>query len=396
MKAKFINKIFFNNVLQTLTTPLGALSLCVFCFIVYIYCEAIIRGPVGIDLVMRITETKYFLKGVNPFDAFVERVLIDASLGKPAAYTPISYLLMSPFSLIQNKEIILVIYSIADILCLYYGLYLLRKILKVRYTFVDPFLVLIVSISMIRLDHLVYLNYGIISIFGLILALYGGQYKKNYAAIIVGSILVSLKPSLLLPLFVSLILTKNIKIIIIVLLTNITALAIASAVVNESGINLILQLKEAQSIFTAHGFYRWEGFFLFLRDRIGTHATAVGLIATTICMFICRRSMLKSTAININIIIIMSLAFFYNQEHAWTMAYSILAYCLYSIHKARQLIYPTLILIVYMLMPSMYVNIEAQGFIHYMDYHNFVRFGLLILVGVWILNVQNKSSLATD
>lgn len=140
------------------------------CWIVfYFYYQQVIKQGVGSDILWRVAESKYFLKGINPYQGEKDK---EIDLGTPAAaYAPTSYILNIPFALLNNNYSIVLIYSIIDIFCLYASLSLIRKKLGLRYSAVDPVIILITLVSLINLDHIRYLNYGIISLFGLVLAL---------------------------------------------------------------------------------------------------------------------------------------------------------------------------------------------------------------------------------
>jgi hypothetical protein len=61
----------------------------------------------GADFFLRITEAKYFLAGINPYDVFMDfKPVVDAYGPKPAAYSFFSYFLQTSSLLITHNIVL--------------------------------------------------------------------------------------------------------------------------------------------------------------------------------------------------------------------------------------------------------------------------------------------------
>ena len=203
--------------------------------------------------------------------------------------------------------------------------------------------------------------------------------------------LTSLKPSLLLPLALALCFSKNIKLLFIIVVINLVALIIVSVAVQTPALTLLEQLQQTQYYFSDRGFYRWEGLFLFARYLIGKRTTIVGLCATIMLLFYYRKKIVADPIALIILVLTASLCFFYNQEHAWAMAYPILASAFFMLSRHKSVIFPLIFLVLFMVLPSMYIYFESLGFTYYMPLHNLIRFSLLIVASLWLVEVRLRA-----
>ena len=67
---------------------------------------------------LRVSEARYFMEGINPFYVYIGEVEKIDRLGQPNAYSFISYILMIPFTYLENNLLIKILYSIIDVLML--------------------------------------------------------------------------------------------------------------------------------------------------------------------------------------------------------------------------------------------------------------------------------------
>ena len=109
-------------------------STIIFFIIIYCYYKNHLREGAGVDILWRVTEAKYFLMGINPFDVLVGKTSIIPDFGAPAAYTYISYITVIPFAFLTDKTSILLIFSLIDFFCLYAGVFLNRKLIGAKYS----------------------------------------------------------------------------------------------------------------------------------------------------------------------------------------------------------------------------------------------------------------------
>jgi len=366
-------------------------SIITFALVCFVYYKEIGKEGAGVDILWRVTESKYYLKGINPFDVFSGNKAVEVNLGMPAAYAFASYLINIPFAILNDNYKILIFYSIIDIFCLYTGLKLIRQKLGIKYSIADPIIIIITLFSLLNLGHIECLNYGIVSVFGLILAIYS-VYEKKIALLIIGIILISLKPSLLIPFLVSCLILKKINIFALTVIINIGILIFSGWILDESIINLIKQLQETQMYFSRKGFYRWEGIFLILKNWFPVKMTILGIVASVIYIGFYKNKIENNFINELIIITTTSLAFFYNQEHAWAMVYFGMGYCVYKIKDNKILVYPLILIIIFMWIPSQYEVIEKLGFIKYMHYHNLIRFVILIIATGLIIKLDRPSN----
>lgn len=219
-----------------------------------------------------------------------------------------------------------------------------------------------------------------------------GIEKKDILKILIGFFIVSLKPALTIPLTIYLLISGKFKLFISIIAVNLVMILIVSIRVDTSAYDLLKQLQETQNIFANNGFYRWEGIFLIIKDHIGNRMSAIGVLFSFIFLALFK-SRIEQNSINIYIaVVIISLSAFYNQEHSWSMVFPILAYSLHLliVKNEHNLIVPSIFIILFMTVPSMYIIVESNGFTNYMAYHNLIRFSLLIICSCWVITIGNK------
>lgn len=348
----------------------------------------------GVDILWRVTEARYFLLGINPYEVFTENISVIDSWGKPATYSFISYIFAAALSFLTNKHTILIFYSCIDVFCLFGGVYLINKILNKNLPTISLFTIGITCISLIKLGHLIYLNYGLISIFGLLLVFFAIPRKLNYL-IVLGAFLVGLKPSIAILMCIYLIVGKYWRVLFLT-----TSVYLAIGLLSAHQLDtplyvLIMQLQKTQEYFSNLGFYRFEGLLLFARPFIGHKMTFVGLMIS-VAIFMVYRRRIREPMVGVIIIIVLSLSFLFNQEHAWVMAYPIVFFAINAVTQNKLATIPLIILIAFLIVPSNYVAIEAAGYVNYMSYHNIIRFGLLIIAAYWLISYTKKSRCIED
>ena len=176
----WIAETLFRSSCDRLGLALFALG-CLLLSLAYVY--KIAYGEAGGDLLWRITEAKYFLRGINPFDEFVRHTKTVKDFGQiPAAYSFISYYFASALYLIApNDQSAIIAFAVIDVCALILGITLLIKYLGVsirRSLIVFPALLS----SVFFWQHLAFLNYTVIATLGLILVVYGLSIKRTLPA----------------------------------------------------------------------------------------------------------------------------------------------------------------------------------------------------------------------
>lgn len=202
--------------------------------------------------------------------------------------------------------------------------------------------------------------------------------------------MISLKPSLLIPFVIACIILGYLKAIILVGIINLGMLIVSSYRLEEPAYDLVRQLQETQTYFSNSGFYRWEGIFLILKNSVPLKITLLGVVGAFIYIKLLKNKIKNNFINQLIIITTASLTFFYNQEHAWAMMYVAVGYCIYRLKQNRHLLFPLILIIVFMWMPSLYIDIEKMGFIKYMEYHNLIRFSILMLASGLIVKSEQS------
>ena len=73
------------------------------------------------------------------------------------------------------------------------------------------------------------------------------------------------------------------------------------------------------------------------------------------------------------------------------MAYPILASAFFMLSRHKLVIFPLIFLVLFMVLPSMYIYFESLGFTYYMPLHNLIRFSLLIVASLWLVEVRLRA-----
>jgi hypothetical protein len=368
----------------------------IFVVLVIYYIKAINGNINSADITARLGEAQYWIKGINPYDVYFGNTpLLLENTSSAGMYSYISYYFCAILIAGFGHQGAVYIFLLIDIICLFFGIVLYNKLLlKTGWQNSDLLVLVITFVGIIQLDHALWLNYGFVSIFGLLLSYYGLQ-QKSYILVVLGSLLTGLKPSLLIPYVIYLILSKEIKAIILIILAYLVLGQFAAAHINISLLDLFSQLSATQIDWSKKGFFRFEGFFLFLRDIFPNRLTVIGIIATTAILYLSKKKLVEKEH-SILLVISCSLSFFYNQIHAWLLVYPILMLSIRNFDKQTRNWFPIVFLLLFMWVPPGYTYFESTGFSRYMDYHNLVRFFLLIAATYSIINSDIKRKYFAD
>ena len=364
---------------------------CLLLSLAYVY--KIAYGEAGSDLLWRITEAKYFLREINPFDEFVRHTKTAKDFGQiPAAYSFISYYFASALYLATpNDQSAIIIFAVLDVCALILGVNLLIKYLGVtirRTLIVFPALLG----SVFFWQHLAFLNYTVIATLGLILVVYGLSIRRTLF-VVIGALILGLKPSFAIPTFIFLLIAKEWRILFYIALLYLLLLILTALQIHTNPVDILLQLLDTQRIFSEQFyFYRSEGLFLFLRPWVGSQLTLIGL-ATTCLILGNYRKVLYDPYVSLILVASCGVSLFYNQVHAWIAVYPLLILALnaYLDDKLARLPLISLVsLIIFVIAPRLSGMFSEMHMDTYLYLHNIVRFSLLWLASGLLIHLRVK------
>lgn len=375
----------------------------IFCLPLAIYLYKYNLHQIGADFLVRIAEAKYFLARINPYEVFVGvKPVISVYGPEPAVYSFFSYLFAAAITKISNvSQIQLLIFIFVDFCSLVLGILLLNNISvpnthnKIELLQQAAKLIFVLVFSTFFWQHVYFLNYTLVSVFGLILLLYGIS-QKSCVVPLIGMALIGLRPSLTIPVFMYLFFGKHWKILCLSVIEFLGVLLLAAWRLNESPLELLKQLAEIQKHFSQDlGYYHAEGAFSILQPLLGPYLTILS-IATACLIMIRHRKHLTNPLVAIVLISACSVSFFYTQTHAWIGVYPILLIALLDAAKRKTFDLAVLILFGWLVIPRLSSYIPEVYRYDYVVIHNVFRFGalwyaILALVNRLILADRNAS-----
>ena len=374
-----------------------------FCAPLVIYLYKYQAHAIGADFLLRMTEAKYFLAGINPYDVFMDLEPIISVYGpKPAAYSFFSYFFAGLFTKISShQQTQLFIFICLDFAVLLAGIWLVNKMTKPFLTS-HPLLtqrpqknwvlILVLICSTYFWQHVYFLNYTLLSVLGLLLVILGLQ-KKQLLLPLLGMALIGLRPSLAIPVFVFLFVGKHFKLLALASLEYLGVLLLASVKLQTNPITLIKQLSEVQRYFSDNlGYHHAEGILLVLKTQLGSYVTVVSTLTVALILFAYRKN-LANPLVSIILIISCSVSLFYTQVHAWVSVYPVLLIALagatFRGEAGRRFwgISNTVvvILIAFLILPRLSSYIAEEHRYFYLVIQNLVRFGALWWCAIYLI-----------
>ncbi len=270
-----------------------------------------IIGGAGGDLELRLSEAKYFLNGINPYDVYIGKVDPIASYGRPNSYSFFSYYFASVLTCIDSVFWQKVVYGVLDIILLVAGIALTTRIVGKERSLSGPFIIAILLSSVFFWQHVTTLNYNLVAAFGIILTFYGISRSATFLMLI-GIIIVGVKPSLAIPTLLYLFISKRWRLFIYAVLAYGVALIGACIWIDTNPIDLVVQLKDTQTRFS-NG--HTDGFFFFLKPFLHEHIKIVEISISVFALVLFRKHILDPLS-GLIIVITLGISLFYNQVHA--------------------------------------------------------------------------------
>jgi hypothetical protein len=382
---------------------LGFAQILLFCAPFAIYLQKYQAHAIGADFLLRITEARYFLAGINPYDVFMGLEPIISAYGpKPAAYSFFSYFFAGLFTKISsNQQTQLLIFICLDFAVLVAGIGLVNKMTQSFLTnnplLAQPpqknwVLMFVLVCSTYFWQHVYFLNYTLLSVLGLLFVILGLSKKLTLLPLL-GMALIGLRPSLAIPVFVFLIVGKHFKLLALASLEYFCVLGLASVKLQVNPIELIKQLSEVQRYFSDNlGYHHAEGILLILKTQLGSYVTVVSTLIVALILFAYRKN-LANPLVSIILIISCSVSLFYTQVHAWVSVYPVLLIALASATfrgEAGKRFWGisntvVLILIAFVILPRLSSYIAEEHRYYYLVVQNLVRFGALWWCAIYLI-----------
>lgn len=378
------------------TSRLGAAKYLIFLLPLAIYLYKYQSQEMGADFFLRITEAKYFLARINPYDVFMDlKPIVDAYGPKPAAYSFFSYFFAGLLTKITTSlQVQLFIFLCLDYLALALGIVLFIKMNdQLAYNSNRPaslhsrvlILTLVLVCSTFFWQHVYFLNYTLISTFGLLLLIYGLS-KNGLILPLLGMGLIGLRPSLAIPVFLFLVVNQRWRILSFSIAGYLLVLLLSSWRLDANPLELVKQLGDIQRHFSDNlSYYHAEGLLLSLKPFVGTQLTVAAAIITGLIMVYYRKH-LSNPLVSILLITACSVSLFYTQVHAWISIYPILLVALSPSVKNKHSIILIAILVGFLVMPRLSGQIPEEYRYHYIVAHNLVRFGALWYCVIHLVN----------
>lgn len=378
------------------TSRLGAAKYLIFLLPLAIYLYKYQLQEMGADFFLRITEAKYFLARINPYDVFMDlKPIVDAYGPKPAAYSFFSYFFAGLLTKITTSlQVQLFIFLCLDYLALALGIVLVIKMNdQLAYNSNRPaslhsrvlMLTLVLVCSTFFWQHVYFLNYTLISTFGLLLLIYGLS-KNRLILPLFGMGLIGLRPSLAIPVFLFLILGQHWRILSFSIAGYLLVLLLSSWRLDANPLELVKQLGDIQRHFSDNlSYYHAEGLLLTLKPFLSTQLTVAAAIFTGLIMVYYRKH-LWNPLVSILLVTACSVSLFYTQVHAWISIYPILLVALSPSVKSKHSIIIIAILVGFLVIPRLSGQIPEEYRYQYIVGHNLVRFGALWYCVIHLVN----------
>lgn len=369
--------------------------LVIFCLPLTIYLHKYYLHQTGADFLVRVAEAKYFLAGINPYDVFFGiKPVITAYGPEPAVYSFFSYLFGGFIAKISfDSQIHLLIFIIIDFLSLAFGILLICKLINIninknsQFLYIKPIIKLIIALvcSTYFWQHIYFLNYTLIAGFGLILLIYGLNKKQDIIALI-GMLLIGLRPSLAIPVFIYLAFIQNWKILFNSIAEYMIILLMVSWKLDANPIDLLKQLAEVQRHFSDNlGYYHAEGALAIIQPMLGSYLSLLSMVI--VCLIFLRyRNQLFNPLVSLILICACSVSFFYSQVHAWISVYPILLIALIEASKSKKLDLISLILIGWLIVPRLSSFVSDDYRYEYVVIYNLFRFSILWYCALKLIN----------
>ena len=210
---------------------------------------------------LRVWEAKYFLLRINPYDVFIGDVPRKEGFGTSNAYSWFSYYFGALISVIDSAKGQKALYAVLDMALLFGGIRLTEKLCGGSHHHHAPIVIDILLCSVFFWQHVYFLNYNVIAIFGLILVFWGIE-RPDIRSSVAGMVIIGVKPTLAIPAIICLIMTGRWHILIYSGVIYTMTLLMAAYWVGTSPIDLVLQLNNLQVIETSN---HSDGILFFLK-----------------------------------------------------------------------------------------------------------------------------------
>jgi hypothetical protein len=356
------------------------------------YLVPISGGAGGEDLMLRISEARYFMAGINPYDVYTGKVPSSPELGHPNAYSFFSYYFASPFALLSSPFLQKSLFAIIDMIALTAGLVLTARMAAMRKHAAIPLVMAVLLLSPFFYQHVNTLNYNLIASLGVILVFHVLQAKTTWMAV-VGVILLGLKPSLAIPTIMCLSVFGNWKLLVYPALSCLLLMVLVCLRIDTNPFEIVSELRSIQAGFS-NG--HTDGMFFLFKPAIGNYLLLLGLVLSAAVVLTCKARGLLNPRAGIVLSLSLGVSLFYNHVHAWIAVYPLLVFATADLYRKRSWStwIPFLLILMFLCLPRLAGIVDPPYRHLYVGVHNLVRFGALFFASAWL--VRNATEAATE
>lgn len=351
------------------------ISAIAFCFLVSLisscYLYWIRRGGGG-DFYLRLAEARYFTLGINPYSVYIGAQPAIEGMGRPNVYSYVSYIFLSPLALLRLDVANAYVFMVFELILLIFLAVLLQKHFKSSWSSISVGLALILC-SVFFMQHIRTLNYNVVVATALLTSLWAVSRKRMLIFLATG-FLVGLKPTVLIPLLITLFLRGKRREGLALVVLLLTSLIAVCAYLTISPIEYMIQLSSTSEEWSKMSNLGLLSAALFLGIQPNT---IVSVMLTSIVTMAATRLSDDTAINNYAIVAFASLAFFYNNVHAWIIVFPVFVVWLEQFQNHRSQPWTGIILASFLLIPKLEgIYPESVKDLILLG-HNIVRFGTL-------------------
>ena len=345
-----------------------------------------IRRGGGGDFLTRLAEARYFTLGIDPYSIYTKAQPIIEGIGHPNVYSYISYIILSPLALMKLDSVAIYVFMFIDLASLILMAVLLVKHFKASWSSVSIGLVLTLC-SVFFMQHVRFLNYNVVVESALLISLWALSRKKMSIYLATG-FLVGLKPTVLIPFVITLFARRKRRELLALSLLLLTTLIGVCAYLRISPIEYMVQLSSTSAEWSKMSNLGILSAVLFLGIQPNIIFSVIS--ASIVTMGATRLS--KDTPINnYAITAFSSLAFFYNNVHAWIIILPVFIVWLEQFRNQKTHPWTGIILSCFLLIPKLESIYPESVKNSLLLAHNMVRFGALG-VALYFFLLKDKSA----
>jgi len=380
---------------KSFSKKFGALFLILSVGLITIYYMVMTVIPLrGGDMFLRLAEAQYFILGINPYDVYQGLVLPVAGVGDPNVYSFVSYLLMVPLTAFEPGRISIVIFSLFDLLAFASVSFVLKKYGLFSPIAFSATLTLLLA-SVFFWQHVIFLNYNVIVAGSLFVGLWAAREKRMPIFLIAG-FLVGLKPTIFISFFILLLVRGHWRHAIAISVLQSMALTAVCIHLGLSPLDYAIQLVETVSNWTSVENYGLLSFAIYSGIE---PSTSLSILISTVIILAAAVRFPGDAISDYALCIFVSLAFYYNNVHAWMMIFPLFSVWAKLYLEEHTSLWIGLMLGSFVIVPRL-LSLYPQDYnVEIILLHNTLRFAALGCITLFFLsrtNGENKDPIPLE